>query len=207
MALRIPPGRAGRLWLLARIETARRAGELLEKKRAVLLAAERDAATRAASTGASWREKARAAERLLRQTLVLDGERALTLAAAHAGKAESRVTWRSAMGLRYPLGAEVTLPAPPDPALLAGGTSLVLALAAHREAVDAAAAFAAARTAHDRLAAELRATIRRLRAIEVRWLPQHERALAELDVALDEAERAEVARVRWVAGRLGRRGA
>ena len=37
MALRIPPGRAGRIWLVRRLEIARRGAELLDRKRQALL--------------------------------------------------------------------------------------------------------------------------------------------------------------------------
>ena len=47
----------------------------------------------------------------------------------------------------------------------------------------------------------LRATTQRLRAIEHRWIPEHERALAALELALDEADREDTIRVRWVVRR------
>jgi V/A-type H+-transporting ATPase subunit D len=206
MALRTPPGRAGRQWLAARIATAEHALDLLEQKRAVLLAAERDAALRAAEAGAAWHVQAAEAERWLRRTVLLDGERPLRLARAHAdGPAAVDVTWQAVMGTTVPAAVSVTLPPPPPAAVLPGGSALTAALAAHRAALEAAARAAAARAAHARLAAELRATARRVRAIESRWLPLHRQALAGLEQALDESERAEGASVRWAARR--RRGA
>jgi V/A-type H+-transporting ATPase subunit D len=206
--LRLPPGRAGRLWLLGRIATARRARELLDQKRHVLQAAERAAAARRERDEAAWREAWREAERWLARSAVLDGERALRIAAAHVERpAALAVDWRSAMGVRHPARVEVELPPQPDLRLLPGGAALVRACAAHRRALGAAAAAAAARSAHERLAAELRATQRRLRAIEQRWLPRHEQALAELEIRLDEAERAEITRTRWfVEARASRTG-
>jgi vacuolar-type H+-ATPase subunit D/Vma8 len=38
---------------------------------------------------------------------------------------------------------------------------------------------------------------RRLRAIEQRWIPEHEQALARLELTLDELEHEESGRVRW----------
>ena len=81
---------------------------------------------------------------------------------------------------------------------LGGGSALVYAAAAYRSALAAAGRFAAARLAHERVGAELRATTRRLRAVERRWIPQHEAALAALELALDEGEREEAARIRWI---------
>ena len=202
MTLRIPPGRAGRLWLTARIDTARRARDLLDEKRQALLAAERDAAVRAAEAERTWAELSAEARTWLARSAVLDGEAALGLAAAHATEpVEVHVSWRSAMGVRYPDSTAVELPQPPDPRLLAGGSALVETVAAHRRALAAAAAAAGARAAQERLAAELSATARRLRALDVRWLPRHELALAQRELALDEAERAEGIRARWIASR------
>jgi vacuolar-type H+-ATPase subunit D/Vma8 len=53
---------------------------------------------------------------------------------------------------------------------------------------------------------ELAETTRRERAIERRWIPEHEAALHRLELALDEREREEVARARWAAGRSYRPG-
>lgn len=198
MALRIPPGRAGRLWLTARIETARRASELLEQKRHVLLGAERAAAERATAAADVWAARADEAARWLERAAVQDGERPLRIARAHVGAAaDVRLAWRTAMGVSVPDTASIELPPAVDPSVVPGGSAVVLALAAHRDALEAALEAAASRAAHDRLATELSATVRRLRAIESRWLPQHVQALAELEQALDENDRVEGVRVRW----------
>jgi vacuolar-type H+-ATPase subunit D/Vma8 len=97
----------------------------------------------------------------------------------------------------YPADVEVEVPPPPDVSALGGGTTLVLAAGAHRQALQAAADHGAAKLALDRVRHELRTTTRRLRAVEKRWIPEHEAALAALELALDEGERQESARVRW----------
>jgi hypothetical protein len=79
----------------------------------------------------------------------------------------------------------------------------VLAVVAHRAALEAALEVAAARTAHARLSLELAATVRRLRAIESRWLPMHEQALTALEQALDENDRADGTRIRWASRHRG----
>ena len=61
----------------------------------------------------------------------------------------------------------------------------------------------AAALAHERTARELQATTQRLRAIERRWIPEHERALHEVELALDERDREDAARTRWVSRRIG----
>lgn len=207
MALRIPPGRAGRQWLAMRIATAEHARDLLQQKRVVLLAAERDAARRAAEASSAWRTCAAEAEQWLERTALLDGERPRRLAQAHAGPpAAMKLTWRLTMGVSVPCDASVELAPLPDTALIPGGSALTSAISAHRRALDAALRAAVENAAHERLAAELLATVRRVRAIESRWLPLHEQSLAVLEQTLDENERAEGARVRW-ASRRNLRGA
>jgi V/A-type H+-transporting ATPase subunit D len=205
MALRIPPGRAGRQWLAARIATAEHAHDLLEQKRSVLIGAEREAAARAAAATARWYASATDAARWLERSAMLDGERPRRLAHAHAGApATMSFRWQTTMGVGVPADASVVLAPPVDAALLAGGAALTSAMSAHRAALDAALRAAVENAAHRRLAAELVATVRRVRAIESRWLPLHERSLAALEQTLDENDRSEGARIRW-ASRRGRR--
>lgn len=202
MTLRIPPGRAGRQWLVARIATAEHARDLLQQKRAVLLVAERDAARRTAEASADWHARAAEAARWLERTALLDGERARRLAQAHTGPpAEVRITPGTTMGVSVPTAGEVELAPVPETALLPGGPALTAALSAHRLALAAALRAAVERQAHERLAAELVATVRRVRAIESRWLPLHQQSLAALEQALDENDRAEGARIRWASRR------
>jgi V/A-type H+-transporting ATPase subunit D len=202
MALRIPPGRAGRQWLVARIAMAEHARDLLEQKRAVLLGAEHEAARRAAESTAAWKACAADAARWLERTALLDGARAQRLAHAHAGPpATMRITWGSTMGVGIPTDACVEHAPAVEAALLPGGVALTSAIEAHRRALDAALRAAVERAAHERLAAELVATVRRVRAIESRWLPLHEQSLAVLEQTLDENDRAEGARTRWASRR------
>ncbi len=200
----IPPGRTGRLWLIARIASARRAAELLNEKRHALLRAERGAADRRQAAETAWRQQALLATSWLDRAALLDGEAAIRRAATAVGSATVEVGWRNAMGARYPESASVGLPVVDVPAALVGSSALVAAREHHRRALEAAAETAAARAAHDVLSAELAATVRRLRAIERRWLPRHETALAELEVSLDEDERAEAVRNNWISRHTSR---
>ncbi len=195
------------MWLSARIATAERARDLLEQKRAVLIAAERAAARRSAEARAEWHARAAIAERWLERSALLDGERPRRLAQAHAGApAEMRVRWQVTMGVGVPADPSVELADAPDVALLAGGAALAAAITSHREALESALRAAVEAAAHERLAAELAATVRRVRAIESRWLPLHEQALASLEQELDENDRSEGARIRWAARRAVRAG-
>jgi vacuolar-type H+-ATPase subunit D/Vma8 len=195
------------MWLAGRIATAERARDLLEQKRAVLIGAEREAARRSAEATTEWHARATTAERWLERTAVLDGERPQRIARAHAGApAEMHVRFGMTMGVGVPADPSVELAPAPDVALLPGGASLIAAITSHRDAVEAALRAAVAATAHARLAAELSSTVRRVRAIESRWLPLHERALAALEQELDENDRSEGARIRWAARREVRAG-
>ena len=198
MPVRAPTGRAGRPWLVRRLETARRGADVLDQKRQALLRLERKLASAAEECERRWDEAARAAETWVRRARVVAGERAFELACFYnGGPARPNVSWRRSLGVVYPAEVEVDAPPPPDVSALGGGTALVLAAAAHRQALQAAAEHGAARLALDRVRNELGATTRRLRAVERRWIPAHETALAALELALDEGEREESARVRW----------
>lgn len=208
MPLRTPPGRAGRLWLVRRLETARRGVEVLDQKRQTLLREQQRLSESLAGSALAWELKAREAAGWNDRALALAGERRLQLAARHAGgSCEVAVEWRNALGTVFPAGATVHFGLTADFVALGGGTGVALAARAHAEAVVAAAEHAAARAAYDAITAELTATTRRQRAIERRWIPEHEAALRLLELALDEREREDVARVRWALDRRRARAA
>jgi hypothetical protein len=58
VALRPPPGRAGRLWLLHRIDSGHRGGEVLDQKRQALLREEARLRGEVERAEAEWRERA-----------------------------------------------------------------------------------------------------------------------------------------------------
>lgn len=196
MPVRIPPGRAGRPELLHRLEVARSGADILQDKRHALLVERRRLAGLLPAAEASFVEATRTAAAWHSRALALAGARLVALACARPrAEADVAVRWRNALGAVFPAGAVVSLPRD-DEDTATDGAVLVSTAAAHRRALEAAADYAALRVAHDRLAAELAATTRRLRAIERRWIPEHERALRRLELALDESEREDAARVR-----------
>jgi V/A-type H+/Na+-transporting ATPase subunit D len=201
MPLRIPPGRGGRVWLAERLERARRAVGVMDQKRAVL-AVELERAARAESAAAAqWEQAAARAERWLRRAVVPGGGARLELVAAHLDRpAEIEVEWRGVMGVEVPGDAPVRPPDTPDLVALGAASALMLAADAHADALQAAARHAAAAVARRRLEHELRLTVRRLRAVEKRWIPRQERALRELELRLDEMEREDAARLRLLEG-------
>ena len=204
MSLRIPPGRAGRLWLEHRLEVAHRGADVLDQKRRALLGLERDLDARLDAARTRWEDAAQAAADWLARATTLSGQRRVRLALLYTGpSAGARVSWRNSLGVVYPSGCEIDLHEAIDVAALGGSAALANAAGAHRRALEAAAAYAVVRTAHARVSEELAATVRRSRAIERRWIPEHEAALTRLQLSLDEAEREEAARTRWVKDRLG----
>jgi V/A-type H+-transporting ATPase subunit D len=196
MALRVPPGRTGRLWLLRRLEVARRGAEVLEQKRGTLLRERLLLAAQLAQARAEWERKAAAASDWNARALTAAGPRGHRLVALHADAATVAVTRRNVLGVVIPVSATVDLGPTPE-----AGAVIRLSADAHAEALLAAAALAAVQAAHEAIEAELRSTVRRLRAIERRWIPEHEAALHRLQLQLDETELADIARALWAAGR------
>jgi H(+)-transporting ATP synthase subunit D len=187
--------------LRRRLSIARRGQDALEQKRRALVRQLEHVDALLGDARREWEEAARAAETWWQRAGVLVGERQLELARASvAGPADVTLAWRNALGVVYPTVASVTLPSA-GLFVSCGSAALPYAAQAHGRALEAAAHLAATELTHERTARELGATTRRLRALERRWIPEHERALGELALALDETEREDAARVRWVAQR------
>ena len=201
--LAAPPGRAGRLWLQRRLQTARRGCELLDQKLRILQDEAGRLRTAAARTAAEWeRCHARADEWLLRAGL-LGGQRAIRLSAGPA-PADVTISYATIMGVRFPARATC---ASPQPATW-DGPVLTVAREAHRAALAAAVDHAVAAEALRLVEAEALATRYRLRAVRDRWVPRLEQALAEVTFAVEEQERADAARLRLAApGKAGPPGA
>lgn len=198
MAIRVPPGRAGRLWLMRRLEVAARGTEVLDQKRRTLLRERQRTAAALARAEQEWDRHARLAAESNDRALALAGERRLDLAAVQCrGAATAEVTWRNMIGTVIPTDVRLDISGAPDFVALGGGSAVALAARAHREALAAAAAHAAARAAHEAIEREFSATTRRLRAIERRWIPEHERALRRLELELAERELEDLARARF----------
>jgi V/A-type H+/Na+-transporting ATPase subunit D len=206
MALRIPPGRAGRTWLIGRLEIARRGAELLDRKRRALLREQASVHAEAAAARHAWHEAAANAQLWSARAAILDGAGRLELLARHVdAQASLQLSWSNLMGARLPTTEQIAVPNPPPLSALGGSSATVIAARACCEATRAAARYAAAERAEAELSAELGRAARRLRALQQRWIPQHEQALAQLDLALDESQREQAARVRWLTHRRDRR--
>lgn len=186
----VPPGRAGRLWLVHRLAVAGRGADLLRRK-LVLLRAERDRLrAEAEAAAAGWREAARRADLQGERAALLAGTPALT-AAAPAGRADVTAVPVTLMALRYPGAVRCVLPAPDPDRPLTGSAAVVEAERAYRDALPAAARRAAALAALRAVEAELASTGQRVRAIERHWIPRLRDALARVELDLEESERAD----------------
>lgn len=196
MALHPPPGRAGRRWLTERLAATRRAADLLERKEAALRREHRHLAELADRTGAAWERCCHDADTWAARALVL-GSDDPARAPRPSGPAHARLEWHTQMGVTTPGAARCDRP---PPVTTTGSSALSFAAAACGGALDAAVEHAAATTALRRVDAELLATRGRLRAIRDRWIPKLDSMLSRLEVALDEAEREEIVRLRWASG-------
>ena len=193
--LSVPPGRAGRIWLVRRLETARRGADLLDRKLRILQGELARLQAAAAETAVQWdRCQADARTWLLRAAL-LGGERAIRLA-DDGRAADVRVSYETTMGIRYPAKTTCTVP----PTVTCDSPVLARARQAHRAALTAAAQHAAATASVHVIDDEVRVTRYRLRAIQDRWIPGLEQALADVTFTIEELERADAARLRLAMG-------
>lgn len=200
MSASVPPGRAGRLWLLARLEVARRAAELLERKERLLRSEERRLLALAERTGSEWQAAWEQAALWTARAVVVGGRAAL--AGAVVPPAEVELRWRNTMGLTYPVEAACHLS--PTAATAAANPALPGAVSSNRRAAAAAVAHAAADYARSEVQAELAVTRRRRRAITEHWIPELVGTLASLEARLDELEQQEHVRTRWAARAIRR---
>jgi vacuolar-type H+-ATPase subunit D/Vma8 len=170
----------------------------MDQKRRGLLHERTRLVTTVSEARDAWESGVHEAEVWLQRALLISGQRSFELASFHVPEqAEVHLTWQRSLGVVYPSDAEVGLPPTPDLIAPGGSSALPIAASAYGRAVEAGARFATARSALDRVEAELAATTRRLRALERRWIPAHEQALAALALELDETEREDAVRARW----------
>jgi V/A-type H+-transporting ATPase subunit D len=176
---------------------ARRGAELLDEKYRALLRERLRLRPLVAVARGDWDEQAREAERWLLRTALLGGERPLHLFRTLAGPtAHVEVAWHRILGVSCPTEARLTSSPKPEQSPPSAGAAVICAAQAHRRALDAAVRLAVLQGALTRIETELRATALRRNAIERRWIPAHEAALAALEMTLEELEREDGARVR-----------
>lgn len=190
-------GRSGRLRLRRQLGTAQRAIELLDRKRRIVVDQLTQQSAYARRTGEEWARAASDAASWLARAAALDGQRGLA-AGVPCTPALVTVAFTATMGVEFPVTTKLSFPSDP---VRAGSSALSYATEAHRRAVTAAAAHAAALHAVAVLTHELSETRARQRAIENRWIPRLESALHALETQLDELDREENLRLHWAAGK------
>jgi len=202
MPQRVPPGRAGRVWLRGRLEIAGRGAELLDRKRQVLLGEQARLRDELRQARRAWRDVAAGAELWSRRAAVIDGARRMDVLARNVrADAALELSWSNLMGARLPSVTGVAIPGPLDLSALGGSSAAVLAARAGAEATRAGARCAAAERAEREIARELARATRRLRALRKRLIPEYEAALQHIELALDESQREQSSRVRWLSTR------
>jgi len=194
----VPPGRAGRLWLVERLEAARRGAELLDRERQLLRRQQRRLSLLVEETGHAWDEAFADAQRWGLRAAVLGGTAAAVRTAGPvAGRAEVEVVWRNTMGVRHPDDARCRIPVLDPIELAAADAAVGPAAAAYGRAVEAAVTYAVTSTALREVEAGLAMVQRRLRALEHHRIPSLEEALHVLLLRLEERELEERVVTRW----------
>lgn len=192
MAERVPPGRSGRLWLVAHLASAQRGRDLLDHKHQLLRREHERLSVVVATWRKAWDEALALAQRWSLRAGILGGTAVTALfARAVAGEARVTISYANIMGVSHPDDARCDFPVLARTAGVAANTAFEPAAQAHRDAVTAAVQAAVAETALRRIADELLATRRRLRGIERHRIPALELASRTLQLRLDEIEREE----------------
>lgn len=177
---------------------ARRGAELLDSKRRALLEHEQRLREDSAGAARDWDERYRTADRALVLAALLSGERHLELSQGRRPGWEVELRWQSEMGVAFPTVGRITSGAPEGLVAAGGSSALEVAADTFAGAVAAAIKCAVARRALETVRAELALTSRRQRVIERRWQPALRAAIHDLEVQLDELEREDGTRSRWV---------
>jgi len=194
---RIPPGRAGRMWLRRRLATAQRGRDQLDRKLHILIPELQRRRLQADQWQRQWAQACQNADTWLLRAVLLGGQDALRNAAA-LQPTQIEVTWTTAMGVNYPADARLA-PGTPRPSTMTpptGNAAIEPATAAFRTALLAAIRAAAAEEAVRRVDTEIAVTRRRLRALDKRWLPSLHEALTHLEMSLEQAEQEDGMRLR-----------
>ncbi len=192
MAERIPPGRAGRLWLVSHLAAAHRGRDLLDRKHQLLRREQERLAAVSDELRTAWLAACADAQRWSLRAGIVGGTVTTALfAQAVAGRATATIVWANTMGVRHADSGNCEFPELAADVAVAGNAALLPAAAAHRTALAAAVNAAVVATALRRIEAERQATQRRLRGIEHHRIPRLDAALHALQLQLDETEREE----------------
>jgi len=198
----IAVGRAGRMRVERRLQTARHGAELLNRKQQILAEELDRLELQCDALRELWERLSATATVWLRRAVALDGLESIGQATP-VDVTTVTLTWGGSMGLRYPVDARCNLAIQPP---CGGSSALSYAVASYRHAVSAGVHYAAVRRGLVILTDELAQTRLRQHSIENRWIPRLESELDHLRHTLDEQEREESLRVRWAADNHPRAG-
>lgn len=194
---RIPPGRAGRMWLRRRADTAARGRDQLDRKLRILIPEQQRLRIHADRSRAAWATACEGARTWLLRATLLGGQDAVRNATPPQ-PVGVEIIWTTAMGLSYP--ADVRLVDPPaQPPAPAANAAVAPTADAFRAALLAGVRSAAAQEALRRVDTEIAVTRRRLRALDKRWLPWLNDSLIALNLSLEQAEQEDGMRLRRAA--------
>lgn len=197
--INIPPTRSNLLRMKKELQFAREGYEILDRKRVVLTSELiRLAHDAEALQQELWRLLA-AAYRALEQARLTMGQDQVEWASLAMSKTVNvRLRFRGVMGV--PIPNIESLGGPLEMTYGLGDTPATLdeASAAFREVVNRIPALSELVTSVWRLAGELRKTQRRVKALQYIFIPQFEETVLFIKSALEEREREETFRLKWL---------
>lgn len=208
--MRIPPGRAGRLWLIRHRDLARRATDMLERKQRLLREESRRRTSRIDALRSEWERASAEMQTWMTRGLLAAGHHRVAAMGAAAEAATLTLCSEKVLGVELPAGVVAAVPAENlrRAAALGGSAAFDEAARASQRAVLAGVAVAEAEAAGRCLDAALATTSQRLRLLSRHRLPELEAALRSAEERLADQERADLVQMRWAARRhaaLGRR--
>jgi V/A-type H+-transporting ATPase subunit D len=187
-AIRVPPGRSGRQWLRGRLGSAEHAATLLEQKLRALHAEQSRLAEAAAHTHDELVAQAEKTKTWTLRAALTAGRRGMRLACTGA-EADVTISWATTAGVRHPTGVACSMPA--GVADVPTGTAVARAVQEQHRLLGAALQHAVTTSALRRLTAETDTTRRRVRVLRRHWAPLLRKALARVELELEEREQSE----------------
>jgi V/A-type H+-transporting ATPase subunit D len=199
MRINVSPTRSNLLHMKQELQFAREGYEILDKKREVLTTELIHLAHDAETFQEQLWSLVAAAYRTLEQARLTMGQEHLEWAALAVNKtADVEIKFRGVMGVSIPLIEAHG--GPPEMPYSLGDTTAMLdeASAAFREVLNRVPEYSELVTSVWRLAGELRKTQRRVNALENIFIPDYEETVDFIESTLEEHEREETFRLRWI---------
>jgi V/A-type H+-transporting ATPase subunit D len=197
--INVSPTRSNLLHMKQELQFAREGYEILDKKREVLTTELIHLAHDAETFQEQLWSLVAAAYRTLEQARLTMGQEHLEWAALAVNKtADVEIKFRGVMGVSIPLIEAHG--GPPEMPYSLGDTTAMLdeASAAFREVLNRVPEYSELVTSVWRLAGELRKTQRRVNALENIFIPDYEETVDFIESTLEEREREETFRLRWI---------